>query len=518
MAEELFIWILLIIFAGVLSLSLCLFSHVKLKNAPGVRHYKIVTLLSAVFAFAYAFELASTSLKEIKFWLGIEYYVMPFIPSFILFMCFEYVGVKINRSFFSIVLLIPLLTVFAHHTNELHHLYYLSMDLRNDTPFPIAEMEYGPFFYVHSLYLFLCLSISVIILLMQLKKSLFRFKLQILTMVAGLLVPVIANSFYLNDLSPYGIDLGPVSMSVSFILHGIALLSFQMFYVLPIAREKVFENMLEGVIVLEHNGAIVDYNNAILSVLPMLNSFSIGKHIETVLAEDRKLADLILQGEECDHECVKDGQTLYFQVRFSPVMNKDGITLGTIVTFVNITERVEMQEKLRHLASFDGLTNIYNRTYFMEQSIKKLDSIEEASLVMFDIDHFKVVNDTYGHDVGDIVLSHVANLAKNSLRPQDIIGRYGGEEFIILLPTTNVENAFQLADTIRGRISEGSVSAEDYHIDVTSSFGIAYIEMIPGNQQAAMKQAVKKADHALYAAKKNGRNIVQTFKEDLPIV
>lgn len=390
MMEELLIYMLMIIIAGVLSLFLCVFSHFKLKDAPGGRQYRIATLLSAIFTFSYAFELASTTLKEIKFWLGMEYLVMPFIPGFLLWMCFEYAGIKLRMRFLHMLFFIPILTVFAQHTNTLHHLYYKSVELQIGTPFPIVALQYGPFFYVHSLYLFLCLSIGATILLMKLRHSLFHFRMQILTMVAGLIFPIVANYFYLNDLSPYGIDLGPVSMSLSFIFHGIAIFSFKMFNVLPIAREKVFENMLEGVIVLNDNGDIVDFNKAILPVMPMLTFSSIGKKIGKVLAEDEKLAELISNGKDCDYECLVDTKSAHFQVRFSPVLNRNEFIVGQIISFVNITERVEMQEKLRQLASYDGLTKVYNRTFFMEQSITLLEKQIEGSisLLMFDIDHF----------------------------------------------------------------------------------------------------------------------------------
>lgn len=522
MAEELLVYVLMIVVAGVLSLILCLFSYVKLTNAPGASQYMIVTLFSAVFSFSYALELTSNTLKEIKFWLGIEYLVMPFLPAFILLMCFEYAGHKIRKPFLYVLFGIPMITVFTHHTNELHHLYYLTVELRKDTPFPIVDFEYGPFFYVHSLYLFLCFSISIMILLLQLNKSLFRFKLQILMMVAGLLVPIIASHFYLNNLSPYGIDLGPVSMSAAFILHGVALFSFQMFNVVPIARENVFESMLEGIVVLNQQGAIVDYNKAILQVMPMLNSFSIGKQIEDILGEEKELAEIIRHGEESDYERVENFLHIYYQVRFSPVLGRNSSNVGTIITFVNITEKVEMQKRLYQLASYDGLTQIYNRTHFMEQSVNKLAAIMEqeghASLIMFDIDHFKHINDTYGHEAGDIVLTNVASLAKNSLDPQDIIGRYGGEEFVILLPGKDMKEAFEIANTIRERISKNGANLDGKTIYVTSSFGISQIELTQPKQKEAMKIAIREADHALYAAKNTGRNNVQIFKKRVQTV
>ncbi|MEN2768153.1 histidine kinase N-terminal 7TM domain-containing diguanylate cyclase [Ornithinibacillus xuwenensis] len=517
MNEELIIYMLMIVFAGALSLLLCIFSHIKLKDTPGVRPYKIVTLLSAIFTFSYAFELASGTLEEIKFWLGLEYLVIPFIPGFLLLMCLEYVGISLRKKYIVFLFIAPIITVFTHHTNELHHLYYESVALQRDAPFPIVELTYGPFFYVHSFYLFLCLAISITILLIQLKKSLFWFRIQIITMAAGLFLPIVANYFYLNHHSPYGIDLGPVSMSLSFILHGVALFSFQMFNIIPIARDKVFESMLEGVIVLNQNDAIVDFNQAILPVMPMLSTTSIGKPIRKVLANKKKLLEIIDSGEQSDYECMVCAKRSHYQIRFSPVMKENRMIIGKIITFINITERVELQEKLTMLASYDGLTQVYNRTYFMDQSEKRLaamtDKGKDAALLLFDIDHFKRINDTYGHEAGDKVLCHIANIVKNSLRSTDLIGRYGGEEFIIFLPETSQEDAVDLAEIIRTRISESNVFIYENNIHVTSSIGISQINTASDNHYEAIKLAVRKADHALYAAKRSGRNNVQVNEE-----
>jgi PAS domain-containing protein len=283
MNQELTMYIVAVIAAGLLSTFLCCYSILKVKGAPGARYYSLVTLLSAFFSFSYVFELTSGSLEQMKFWLRLEYLALPFIPVFTLFMCFEYVGQKIKKWIYYSLLAIPFLTIFLNSTNDLHHLYYKNMELRTDTPFPILKLEGGPGFYVHSVFVFICIMFSVIILLMQLKKSLFRFKMQILTMTAGLIVPIVANYFYLNGLSPYGIDLGPVSMSITFLFHGAALVSYQMFNVAPIARDTVFASMREGVIVLNHSGAIVDYNNAVKKVLPRLNQHVIGRKLTDIL-------------------------------------------------------------------------------------------------------------------------------------------------------------------------------------------------------------------------------------------
>ncbi|MCM3727778.1 diguanylate cyclase [Neobacillus cucumis] len=516
MLNEIFMYRFTVIIAGVLSLFLCFFAQFRLKDAPGARPYILVTLFSAFFTFSYALELASPSLERIKFWLNIEYLAMPFIPVFILLMCFEYVEQKLKRYLYYVLFVIPIITIFMHETNDLHHLYYTSMGLNSDSPFPILKVEHGPWFYVHSIFLFLCLMISIITLLMKLKRAKFRFRIQIILMASGIVMPIIANYFYLNGLSPYGIDLGPVSMSISFIFHGAALLSYQMFNVTPIARDSVFESMKDGVLVLNQNGVIVDFNNAMLDVLPNLNSQVIGKSIDNGYG---RLADIIRLEEELDYELCVDEEKTYYHIRFSTVSNKNNKLIGKIITFVNVTERVLLQEQLKNLASIDGLTGVYNRTFFMQESEKMLASRNltggKVSVIMFDIDHFKNVNDSFGHQAGDRVLAHVASLAKESLRSTDIIGRYGGEEFILLLPDTPLNVAYELAQSLRVKITESVTPFMDKEIYVTSSFGVSSAKIMGGDHGQTLQNLMREADQALYGAKRKGRDHVELFEQTL---
>ncbi|TWT00640.1 diguanylate cyclase [Planomicrobium sp. CPCC 101079] len=516
MAHELLKYILIVALGGGISLFLSIYAFLRLKNTPGGKYFVLATAMSSIFTLAYAFELASATLDGIKFWLKIEYIALPFLPLFILLMCFDYVGQKMGRGFRNGLLAIAAMTVLVQTTNDFHHLYYSSVGLRVDSPFAIADLEAGPWFYVHSLFLYGCVAVSLGILLKQLRNHSFKFRMQVLLMIAGLLVPVVASFFYVAGVSPYGIDLGPVFMSVSFILHGIALLPFQMFNVAPIARDTVFESMEEGAIVLNRNNVVVDYNRSILKVLPVLRKQAIGKPVEEVLSDNRLLHKIISREQKCDYELYVDGELLHFQIRFSPVRNKKDILVGKIVSFVNVTERVEMERALKQLASIDGLTQVFNRTYFLEKAEEVFERLSLkgglASVIMFDIDHFKRVNDTYGHATGDTVLTYIAQSAKESVREMDILGRYGGEEFVICLPNTSMEAAQKVAEAFRKQISESYLLIDGKRIDLTLSFGVSEVQIEAGDFSHSIQAVMGEADQALYAAKENGRNRVELFK------
>lgn len=251
------------IFGGVLSLFLGIYGFIKIKYAPGGKYFILATIMCAVFMFAYIFELTSDSINLMKLWLRIEYLALPYIPVFVLLMCYEYVEKKLPRWAIYILLGMPVLTIFIHYTNEFHNLYYKSVSISQDTPFPTLDLVGGPWFYVHSFFLYICIILSIVALFSQFNQKSLKFRMQIFMMVAGLVVPIIGNVIYLTGIGPYGLDFGPLSMSISFIFHGIALVSYQMFNVVPIARDTVFESMQEGVIVLDQKGLVIDYNEKI---------------------------------------------------------------------------------------------------------------------------------------------------------------------------------------------------------------------------------------------------------------
>ncbi|WP_312920499.1 sensor domain-containing diguanylate cyclase [Stutzerimonas nitrititolerans] len=164
--------------------------------------------------------------------------------------------------------------------------------------------------------------------------------------------------------------------------------------------------------------------------------------------------------------------------------------------------------ELQRLSSTDRLTGLYNRGHWEEMlrldyaRHRRYDS--QAALVMFDIDHFKAINDNYGHQAGDAVIQQVAGLIRENLRDSDVAGRYGGEEFVVLLPDTDKEGALMFAERLRYVVEACEVRHEQHRIRFTISLGVADLS-VPGNGHA---QLIEWADSALYASKSAGRNRV----------
>ncbi|HEY8910192.1 MAG TPA: diguanylate cyclase [Desulfosporosinus sp.] len=170
----------------------------------------------------------------------------------------------------------------------------------------------------------------------------------------------------------------------------------------------------------------------------------------------------------------------------------------------------QYQDKLIEMAMKDGLTGLYNHALLIDLFVKELARIPRnggnISFAMLDIDYFKKVNDTYGHMCGDIVLKEVSNILISSVRSGDIVGRYGGEEFGLVILEATEENALQICDKIRKKIEDFNFNIGIESIKITVSIGVFF------KQPTAVitaSEIIQKADEALYEAKRNGRNRIE---------
>ncbi|AKR10937.1 MULTISPECIES: GGDEF domain-containing protein [Bacillus] len=181
-----------------------------------------------------------------------------------------------------------------------------------------------------------------------------------------------------------------------------------------------------------------------------------------------------------------------------------------IVKCTEITELDEIYQEQERLAMVDSLTEIYNRLKFQQilevEWEKVIRSDEKIAIILFDIDNFKTVNDTYGHDFGDLALIQLAELMKSKVEQQHVFARWGGEEFIILVTNTVEKEAFQVAESLRFFIETKQFTGIS---KLTASFGVALYE-----QGTTREELMQRADIALYEAKKNGKNQVCVYRKE----
>ena len=204
----------------------------------------------------------------------------------------------------------------------------------------------------------------------------------------------------------------------------------------------------------------------------------------------------------------KDGSIRWCALVSKPATDLKGNNLGFRASIRDISEMKAMQAELQRLASTDSLTGCLNRRAFLNVAsnefyrAKRYDS--RLAVAMFDIDHFKRVNDTHGHSVGDECIKVLVRTITGTIRGSDVFARFGGEEFVLMLPETEAHDALRLCERLRRNIEENAVQTENGDVRFTVSVGVADFQ----HHLSSLDEMIAKADSALYTAKRNGRNQV----------
>ncbi|NYZ12119.1 diguanylate cyclase [Azospirillum sp. RWY-5-1] len=268
------------------------------------------------------------------------------------------------------------------------------------------------------------------------------------------------------------------------------------------------------------DGIIIFANTRFAELIAMPRDRVIGSHARDYYVDEQQRSRVL-------ERLRTSGSVVNMEVQFK---RADGCPFWTLFTVnqaviqgvqVNLawiydyTERRNMEEALREMASKDPLTGIYNRRSFMEMARQQLARAnrfqEPMSVMVLDVDHFKHVNDSYGHATGDDALRLVAGACTSVLREYDLLGRLGGEEFVIALPGTTPDEGVVVAERVRRHLSRMPIPGPAVRFHLTASIGIACID----SAMDTLEKAIHRADLALYRAKREGRNRVCVYQPGL---
>ncbi len=265
--------------------------------------------------------------------------------------------------------------------------------------------------------------------------------------------------------------------------------------------EKVINSLVEGLIVLDPQGGILEINASFCRIVGSDCRDIRGKNLNDVFPElMRKLKKATKSGKNRERfSCSRTGEEKHYLLFIS--RHEDII----IVTLNEVTQMVEYERKLTEMSLTDHLTGLKNRRAVedilsMEMEIARRYE-RPLCFALIDVDHFKKVNDTYGHDVGDEVLKKLARILKEDLRSPDVLGRWGGEEFALILPETDIKGAEVLCERLREAVEKTTFDKVN---KITISIGLTQFK-----KEDTMNSLVKRADEALYEAKAKGRNRVE---------
>ncbi|MEJ5361788.1 MAG: diguanylate cyclase [Spirochaetota bacterium] len=504
MTTKLFLSSLLFLSTAIL-LSLCIIIIIR-KKVKERKYLLLILLASAIYSTGYNIEIQGQTLQWVHISLIFEYIGISFLPAFLILLALSY-ATDIDRIHFYtkfIIYLIPIITFITIVTYPYHNLLHKNPFIDFSGPFPIVSFEKGIWYWVHIVYYNIALLIANIIFLRIYIKSHSRFKRQTAIFFLSTLIPWITLIIYISGILTWQLDINPFSFTIMAIVLYIGVKKQYIIDIVPIARDLVFEDIYDAAFVLDNNGIIIDYNRSAENILSSKESI-IGKNINDVLNELSSSMDAT-QLQIVTETTINDRIYNIQNIPLTSIKNKP---MGYIFLLRDITEYRMMAEELQKLAITDELTGIYNRRKFNEVSLKEFIRAKRnkttLSIILMDIDHFKIVNDKYGHATGDDVLKTIAKSISASLRSLDIFARYGGEEFIICLPETNIVAAQKVAERIRLCINELTFHDEQKNeFKISLSLGISQIK----EYSETIEDIIRYADKALYEAKIQGRNKV----------
>ncbi len=416
--------------------------------------------------------------------------------------------VRASRTAVNIVALVPAITIVLALTNENHHLVWT----RWYTTYASGHIGLvtipGFWAYVHTFYSYALILIGSSILTF----SLVQFKQHRSAVLAAIFAPfiaVMANTFYLSPLNtlPW-FDVTTLGFLAGVLILDRGILQHGLLNQLPVIRDRVVEQLADPVLVITQDGTIIDSNESALHTWPHIDILN--NNIANIV--DKMPKETLLNPEK-NTEVTIDERA--FEISTTQLDPSSDSTDAALV-FRDVTERRRAQRELREMknelerfAHTDALTGMFNRRFFMQRLNEEFERVRRhgsvLSVLIFDLDHFKNINDTYGHDLGDAVLVAVADTANHIKRVTDIACRLGGEEFALLLPETDKAGAIHLAHRLRSGIEDYPYRETlEKDLKVTASVGVATVS----REMDALESILKIADRALYRAKNSGRNMV----------
>lgn len=520
--------------SALVALTIAVFTW-RRRSAPGAKPLFILLITMFIWAGANGLVLEAKDPAWQVFWFNIlTFGAIMGAPAFWAF------GVEFtNRSRWLtqrnilLVSIIPVMSVILGWTTDHHGLFYAARDFTNKLPNGDWNFSPGPFYWVHIIYSY-CISAFIFILIIRsFLQSSSVYRGQSAAILAGMLVPLLGNMIYnfvIGTGNGVTIDPTPLLFTVMGVFFAFGLFWFDLFDINPVARYTLVENMQDGVIVVDAQNRIVDVNKSALRWLNRHQPSPVGKHIRELLdswfEQFAELpVDLYIQTEVR----TTNSPETYFDLRVEPIHNKHNSLTGRLIVFRDITRQkmaekallethdrlrlhlkeIELlQESMREQAIRDPLTGLFNRRYMEETLERELSRAvrEDISIgvCMADIDLFKTLNDQYGHKAGDLVLKHLANIFTAYSRAEDIVCRYGGEEFLILLPGADLDVTSRRAEDWRRAFEQSKIEFDGKTLSSTLSLGVAVFPQ----QGHTSDELVKLADEAMYLSKRSGRNQV----------
>jgi diguanylate cyclase (GGDEF)-like protein len=393
-------------------------------------------------------------------------------------------------------------------------------------------VTFGPAFFLHTLYSYVVVSAAYALLGRCWRRSGGVRRRQARVLLGAAVLSTIGNLIALGtQMSGQGTDVTPLFFLVTGLVDCYGIFRVGLLRLVPVAREQVVDTVPDGVLVVDPDGMLIDCNPSAIRMLhtlrPELDGELVGRRL-TDVAGSEAVAVLGTAQRSDGRRVAEVAPGVWLDVRDSAVTDPRGRALGRILVIRDVSEEQQRQlavERLnRQLAEHveeierlhrtlaeeavrDPLTGLHNRRFLdraLDADLARRPRTDELSVLVVDIDHFKGINDRFGHAAGDLVLTSVAGRLAASVRDGDTVARLGGEEFVVVLPGADRERALLRAEQLRVDVGAAWHVLDGERVAVTVSVGVAVCPA-DGTSAAALLEA---ADRALYTAKATGRDRV----------
>lgn len=312
------------------------------RSGEAVRQFTYISFGISIWSIAYAFELSSFSYENMLFWLRLEYIGVAFLPAMWIQFIIKFIGKKkwLSTSKEILLYLIPTITFLLVWTNNYHHLYYTDIKIDNSGPFPLLDLNEGPWYIIHAIFFYVLLILGLVLLLNKFIRADKVYRKQNYVIVLAALIPWLVNITYLFDLRPFKhIDLTPYAFSITCLVTSFGLIQLRLFDIIPVARDKIVEELQDGIMVLDYMDRIVDMNSQLKKIIltELNNKISIGDLYSDYFIGHFSLIEKITNRVQSYYEFNINERC--YEITINPLFEKNTIYSGVILIFRDITER-----------------------------------------------------------------------------------------------------------------------------------------------------------------------------------
>ncbi|MEA4919796.1 MAG: diguanylate cyclase [Clostridiaceae bacterium] len=479
-----------------------------LNNADYTRAAIMLCIAVCFYILGYIMELSSQSSDQIIFWNRIEYIGIPFVSALWLKTALMYIGCynRHKKLYFFAIFIIPFVTLILRMTNPYHHLYFASSYFINALGGLLFVKNSGPWMYVQmghsSLMIFMAMGLFIVDSVRRGE----RISGKIFLIVASSLFAVSGLGF--SQIHPFGlpIDYMALCLPITCAMVILAISKYDLLETKSIARSKVFEASRDAILIINRKNLVLDYNSSAGYLFKKMNIQLENRYMSVLLSGQKD----ILRSLEADQASIVklkvDNEERYYDITTENIDDHNSL-LGRIKTIRDVTETYKLNEELKKQAMTDELSVLSNRRAFIQTGKEWVQDAEKRGvslhLLMMDLDHFKNVNDTYGHPIGDLTIRDFAQVLRNHFDSACLVARLGGEEFAVLLAGFDDNKVEEVVNALLHNAEQHEYNYYGNRFHVTVSIGMT--KKKPGQELESM---MSKADRALYQSKNRGRNCV----------